>query len=73
MNHTKAKGDDTLRPQLTSDKTCKNKHTYHRSKTASAAAKRRNKAAGFKYLRAYQCNVCEMWHLTTERKIEEED
>ncbi len=55
--------------QLTKPETCKQKHMYHSYKTASAAKKRRNKAAGFNYLRAYQCNVCGFWHLTTEDKL----
>lgn len=41
---------------------------YHSNKTAAAAQKRRNKAAGFKYLTRYQCNVCDFWHLTTQEK-----
>ncbi len=56
--------------QLTNPKTCKQKHTYHSSKTATAAKKRRNKAAGYKYLFTYQCNVCNMWHLTTQVQSE---
>ncbi len=52
--------------QLTSKETCKRKHTYHSSKTASAARKRRNKAAGYNYLNTYQCNVCKFWHVTAQ-------
>lgn len=60
-----------IKPQLTSEATCKQKHTYHSAETAKRARKRRNKAAGINYLRSYQCNVCNLWHLTTERKIDE--
>ena len=52
--------------QLTSVKTCKHKHTYHSATTATRAKKRRNKAAGYNYLRTYQCNVCEKWHVTAQ-------
>jgi hypothetical protein len=58
-------------PQLTLPKTCEQKHTYYSQKTATRAKKRRNKAAGIDYLRTYQCNVCEKWHVTTERKVDE--
>ena len=54
--------------QLTTEETCKQKHSYHSSKTASTAKKRRNKAAGYNYLRTYQCNVCGFWHLTTQKE-----
>jgi len=52
--------------QLTSKKTCKQKHTYHSQATATRAKKRRNKAAGINYLNTYQCNVCHFWHVTTQ-------
>lgn len=55
--------------QLTSPKTCKQKHTYHTQATATRAKKRRNKAAGYEYLSTYQCNVCQLWHVTTQRQI----
>ena len=61
---------NTETPQLTTNKVCKQKHTYWSAETASRAKKRRNKAAGINYLRSYQCNVCELWHVTTEKKIE---
>ena len=54
--------------QLTSEESCKRKHMYHSYKTAKRAEKRRNKAAGYKYLRLYQCNVCDYWRLTTQGK-----
>jgi hypothetical protein len=54
--------------QLTTDKTCKQKTMYHSKETAKRAVKRRNKAAGYKYLRHYQCNVCDFWHVTTQIK-----
>lgn len=57
--------------QLTTKRTCKQKHTYCSQATATAARKRRNKAAGINYLRTYQCNVCELWHVTTQMKVEE--
>jgi len=60
--------DNTSKEQLTLPKTCKQKHTYHTSKTASAAKKRRNKAAGYNYLRTYQCNVCNLWHVTAQEQ-----
>lgn len=52
--------------QLTTPKACKNKRLYHSNETAKRAVKRRNKAAGYKYLRKYQCNVCGFWHVTSE-------
>jgi hypothetical protein len=52
--------------QLTSKKVCARKHTYASNKIAYNAQKRRNKAAGYKYLRRYQCNICTLWHLTTQ-------
>lgn len=55
--------------QLTSPRTCKQKHTYHSQKTATAAKKRRNKAAGYRYLSTYQCNVCDFWHVTSQVQI----
>lgn len=64
-NNNTHQSDDT---QLTSPETCKQKHTYHSSETAKRARKRRNKAAGYDYLRHYQCNVCGFWHLTTQAK-----
>ena len=54
--------------QLTDPKTCKQKRMYHSNKTATAAVKRRNKSAGYKYLRKYQCNVCNFWHVTAQVK-----
>jgi len=54
--------------QLTRPETCKQKTMYHSKETAKRAAKRRNKAAGYKYLRHYQCDVCWFWHLTTQVK-----
>lgn len=54
--------------QITSAKTCKQKHMYHSYKTAKRAKDRRNKRAGINYLRAYKCNVCNFWHVTTEVK-----
>lgn len=54
--------------QLTSPKTCKQKHMYHSNEVAKRAQKRRNKSAGFKYLRRYQCNNCGFWHLTTQEQ-----
>ena len=52
--------------QLTSEKTCKQKTIYHSNETAKRAVKRRNKAAGYKYRRKYQCNVCGFWHVTAQ-------
>jgi hypothetical protein len=54
--------------QLTSVKTCRSKQTYYSGEVARRAKKRRNKAAGINYLRAYKCNVCTLWHLTTKLK-----
>lgn len=54
--------------QLTSKSACKQKKSYHSYETARRAVKRRNKAAGYKYLRAYKCDKCSIWHLTTEEK-----
>jgi len=54
------------KPQLTSKKTCKQKHTYSSQATATRARKRRNKTGRFFFTAAYQCNVCHLWHLTTE-------
>lgn len=62
-----------MTPQLTSIKKCKEKRTYYSYENARAARKRRNKAAGINYLRNYKCNVCGMWHLTTEKKVETEE
>ena len=59
--------------QLTSPAICKQKTTYHSKDTAKRAAKRRNKAAGYKYLRPYQCNVCNLWHVTTQVKESSND
>lgn len=56
--------------QVTSAVKCKQKTTYHTKETAYRARKRRNKAAGYNYLRHYQCNVCDYWHLTTQEKEE---
>lgn len=52
--------------QLTSIRTCNRKHTYASQAIAGRARKRRNKAAGIKYLSTYQCNVCTLWHVTTQ-------
>lgn len=59
--------------QLTSPKTCKQKTTYHSNETARNAVKRRNKAAGYKYLRRYQCNECGLWHVTTQDKEQSDE
>ena len=59
----------SVAPQLTSDDVCRHKHSYHTAKTAVRAKKRRNKAAGYNYLRHYQCNSCGFWHLTTQIKV----
>ena len=56
----------TVGKQLTSPKTCQQKHMYHSNETAKRAEKRRNKAYGHKYLFRYQCNICDYWHLTTQ-------
>jgi hypothetical protein len=58
--------------QLTTPKTCKQKHTYHSQATATRAKKRRNKAAGIDYLRSYRCNLGYHWHVTTQVKNPEE-
>jgi hypothetical protein len=52
--------------QLTKKSTCRQKRTYHTQATATRAKKRRNKAAGYDYLRTYQCNVCNLWHVTAQ-------
>lgn len=54
--------------QLTTRKSCTIKNTYYSKESAKRAKKRRNKTAGYNYLRAYQCNVCEFWHVTTQVK-----
>lgn len=54
--------------QLTSKTVCRRKHTYYTQASATRARKRRNKAAGYNYLRAYQCDVCNYWHVTTQDK-----
>jgi len=54
--------------QLTTAQTCKSKRTYATNATAKRARVRRNKAAGYKYLTSYRCNVCELWHLTTQEQ-----
>lgn len=59
--------------QLTTAKTCKEKVSYWSGITAKRAVQRRNKTAGYKYLRKYKCNVCEMWHVTTQMKVEGKD
>jgi len=59
--------------QLTSQLSCKRKHTYYSAKNARMAKRRRNKAAGIAYLRSYECNVCSMWHVTTQKKDEGEE
>lgn len=58
--------------QLTSKKTCKQKHSYHSNVTAKRAKKRRNRAAGYNYLYHYQCNQCGYWHLTTQKQEKEQ-
>lgn len=58
-----------MNEQLTSADTCKQKTTYHSAETAKRAVKRRNKAAGYRYLRRYKCNVCIFWHATTQDKV----
>lgn len=52
--------------QLTSKATCKRKHTYSSKMTANRARKRRNKTGRFYFTTAYQCNICHLWHLTTQ-------
>lgn len=59
--------------QLTSKLTCQRKHTYYKSRSASNARARRNKRAGYDYLRSYKCNVCNYWHLTTQYKERREE
>jgi hypothetical protein len=54
--------------QLTTKETCKQKRNYHTRMTAVRAVKRRNKAAGYNYLRQYKCNNCIFWHVTTQVK-----
>lgn len=54
--------------QLTTSITCRRKRTYYSEVAAKRARKRRNLAAGINYLRKYRCNVCNLWHLTTESK-----
>ena len=58
--------------QLTSPKTCKQKHTYWSAEAAKRAKKRRNKAAGINYLRHYKCNLGEHWHVTTQKQDKED-
>lgn len=58
--------------QLTDPETCKAKNMYHSKKTAKRAVKRRNKAAGYRYLRHYKCNVCGFYHATTQVKVKED-
>ena len=60
-------------PQLTLPSTCKQKHTYISGKSATAAKKRRNKAAGINYLRSYKCDNCYGWHVTSQKKDEAQD
>lgn len=55
--------------QQTTEKTCMTKRMYHSNVTAKRAVKRRNKAAGYKYLRRYQCNVCSFWHVTSQTLV----
>jgi hypothetical protein len=55
--------------QLTTKETCQQKHSYPSREAAYRAVKRRNKAAGYKYLRAYRCNEGYHWHVTTEVKL----
>lgn len=59
--------------QLTSELTCQRKRTYYKGKSASRASARRNKSAGYNYLRSYKCNVCDYWHLTTQYKERSEE
>lgn len=59
--------------QLTSKSTCERKHTYYKRKSAQNARARRNKRAGYDYLRYYQCNVCNYWHVTTQYKERSKD
>ena len=56
--------------QLTSKKTCKRKHTYHTLKAANAARERRNNNSlqSLYFVAAYQCNVCSLYHLTTQEQ-----
>jgi hypothetical protein len=61
-----------MKEQLTTPETCYRKRKYWSYDTGHRAVKRRNKAAGYKYLRCYKCNVCKLWHVTTEIKITEE-
>ena len=61
--------EQTKEKQLTSPEKCKSKHTYWSYDNAHKAAQRRNKAAGYKYLRAYKCDNCYGWHVTTEVKV----
>ena len=57
--------------QLTTTQTCKQKHTYNSNETARRAVRRRNKASGYNYLRKYQCNICNYWHVTAQDEIKE--
>lgn len=59
-----------MNPQLTTPTACRQKTMYNSNETAKRAVKRRNKAAGYKYLRHYQCNVCGFWHVTSEAKAD---
>lgn len=54
--------------QLTTKKVCSRKHSYHNKKTAERARKRRNNNSkqSIYFARSYQCNVCDLWHLTTQ-------
>lgn len=63
--------ENKAQTQLTRPKTCKRKHTYHTQAVATRAKKRRNKAAGYNYLRTYKCNVCNFWHVTTQVQEEQ--
>ena len=59
--------------QLTSNRTCRRKHTYSSLKSAKAARKRRNNNSlkSFYFTAAYQCNVCNLYHLTTQEQDRE--
>lgn len=58
---------------LTSEATCKKKHTYYKSNTAKDAVRRRNHREGIKFTSKYRCNVCNYWHLTTRKASSNEN